>query len=163
MADSPQIAYKTTAGTDETLFRPCAEDITTLDGVGVSSQLLQALGLALRTADGAAKWVTAAVPVPISQTAGTIGDGRTTVTTSGTEVQISGSSVPCLSLTITAELDNTDVIVVGTSTVVAALATRRGTPLSPGESVTLAIDNLNKVYIDAMVNTEGVTYSYLAL
>lgn len=90
------------------------------------------------------------------------GDNRQTVTTAGTRVQLSVASVSCKRVTITAETDNTDYIVVGGSTVVAALATRRGTPLSSGDSITIEIDDLNKVYIDSLVSTEGVTYSYEA-
>lgn len=113
-------------------------------------------------ADGSATDTSTAAPFPVRATAGTIGDGRKVVTTSGTEVALAASTA-CLSVTITAELDNTDVIVVGSASIVATLATRQGTPLAPGESITLAIDNLSKVFIDAMVSGEGVTFSYLAI
>jgi hypothetical protein len=52
-------------------------------------------------------------------------------------------------------------VCVGGSTVIAALATRRGIPLYPGDSVTLIVNDLAIVYIDAMVATEGVTFLYL--
>ncbi len=96
-----------------------------------------------------------------------IGDGRKTVTTSGTAVQLSSTSTPFTKLTITAETDNTNIVVVGSSTVVAALATRRGTPLAAGDSYTLELKgqeagNLTAIYIDAITDTEGVTYSYLS-
>ncbi len=42
----------------------------------------------------------------------------------------------------------------------AALATRRGVPLSAGDSYELGIDDLSDVYIDALVSGEGVTYAY---
>ena len=54
-----------------------------------------------------------------------VGDGRQVVTTAGTRVQLSASSVHCKRVTICAETDNTGFIVVGGTTVVAALATRR--------------------------------------
>ncbi len=38
-------------------------------------------------------------------------------------------STPCKKVTITAETDNTGIVVIGGSTVVAALGTRQGTPL----------------------------------
>ena len=98
--------------------------------------------------------------VPNSVASG-IGDGRQTVTTAGTRVQLSVSSVTCIKVTIAAETDNTDYIVVGGSTVVAALATRRGIPLGPGDTITIEISNLNLIYLDSLVNTEGVTYTYV--
>ena len=90
----------------------------------------------------------------------TIGDGRQTVTTGGTAVQLSTSNVPCKRVVITAETNNTGVITVGSSTVVAAEGTRRGTPLYTAQAATFYTDNLNKLYIDATVDTEGVTYVY---
>ena len=91
---------------------------------------------------------------------GFVGDGRKTVTTPGTAVALAAST-PVKEVTCSAELDNTDVVVVGGSTVIAALATRRGTPLYPGDSITLVVDDLAIVYIDAVVATEGVTFTYL--
>lgn len=89
----------------------------------------------------------------------TIADGRKTVTAAGTAEALAASTA-CKLITITAETDNTDIVVVGGSTVVAALATRRGVPLDPGDSYELGIDDLADVYIDALVNGEGVTYAY---
>lgn len=91
-----------------------------------------------------------------------VGDGRRVVTTAGTAVALASSSTPCISVAITAEADNTGVVVVGGSTVVAALATRRGIPLAPGETITATIKNLNLLYLDSTVNGDGVTYLYTA-
>jgi len=88
-----------------------------------------------------------------------IGDGRKVVTTAATRVALAAST-PCKHITITAETNNTDIVVVGGITVVAALATRQGVPLYPGDSYDLDIDDLADVYIDALVSTEGVTYVY---
>jgi len=89
-----------------------------------------------------------------------IGDGRKVVTTAATRVTLASSTTAKVVI-ITAETDNTDYIVVGGSTVVAALATRKGTPLNPGDSVTLEVDDLADVYLDAMVSGEGCTFTYL--
>ena len=89
-----------------------------------------------------------------------IGDGRQTVTTAGTRVALASSTAAKIVI-ITAETDNTGVIVVGGSTVVAALATRRGTPLLAGDSVTLEVDDLADVNLDSTVSGDGVTYTYL--
>lgn len=89
-----------------------------------------------------------------------ISDNRKVVTTSGTAVALAASTL-CKEIIITAEVDNTGVIVVGGSSVVAALATRRGIPLSPGDSISISIDNLADVYIDSTVSGDGVTFLYL--
>ena len=90
----------------------------------------------------------------------TIHDNRAVVAASGTAVPL-GGSVSIKEVTITAETNNTDIVVVGGSTVVAALLSRKGTPLYPGGSITIEIDNLAKIYIDARVSSEGVTFSCL--
>lgn len=88
-----------------------------------------------------------------------IGTGRTTVTTAGTRVVLAASTA-CKKVDITAETDNTGVIVVGGTGVVASLATRQGTPLNAGDTYSIEIDNLNDINIDSTVSTEGVTYTY---
>ncbi len=87
-------------------------------------------------------------------------DNRKVVASAGTAVALAASTTAKLVI-ITAETDNTGVITVGGSTVVASLSTRRGTPLLAGDSVALEIDNLADVYIDATVTGDGVTFTYL--
>lgn len=87
------------------------------------------------------------------------GDGRKVVTTAGTRVVLAAST-PCKWVKVTAETDNTGVIVLGLSTVVAALATRRGTPLYAGDTAVMPIDDLANAYIDSTVSTDGVTFVY---
>ena len=89
-----------------------------------------------------------------------IGVGRQTVTTAGTAVQLSSASLETDEVVITAETDNTGIIVVGDSAVIAALATRKGTPLLAGETLVIAINNLDDIYIDSTVSTDGVTYQW---
>ena len=90
-----------------------------------------------------------------------IQDGRKTVAASATAERLAAST-PCNYVEMTAETDNTWIIVVGGSTVVAALATRRGIPLSAGESMGFLIKDLQEVWLDTTVNGDGVTYIYLA-
>lgn len=90
---------------------------------------------------------------------GSLIDGRQTVTSAGTRVQLSTTSTPILTVAIQAETDNTNPVTVGGATVVGALATRRGIALSAGASVTLAVNNLTDIYIDSITNGEGVTYT----
>ena len=93
--------------------------------------------------------------------ASVVGDGRQTVPTPGTAVALAGSTA-IKEVTITAEEDNEGVVVSGGSTVVADLATRRGTPSFAMDSVTILADDLAEVFIDAVVAGEGVTYTYIA-
>lgn len=95
-----------------------------------------------------------------------LGTGRVTVTTAGTAVRLASGTLtaPTSSLNyvdITAETDNTGIIVVGDSAVVASLATRRGTPLVAGQTMTVFTDGLDDIWIDATVSTEGVTFTYV--
>lgn len=88
-----------------------------------------------------------------------IDDGRKVVASAGTAEALA-STTACKRVDVTAEFNNTGVIVVGGTTVVADLATRRGTPLYAGSTVSVFIEDLADVYIDATVSTDGVTYTY---
>ena len=89
-----------------------------------------------------------------------LGHGRKVVTTAGTDVVLAATT-PAKLVIIQAETDNTGIIVVGSSGVDWTLASRTGVALSAGEAVTLEINNLTNVYIDAAVSGDGVTYTYL--
>lgn len=86
--------------------------------------------------------------------------GRKTVSTAGTRETLAASTT-AKRVIITAETDNTGLVVVGGTAVVAALATRQGTPLYAGDSVELDVDNLNDVNLDVTVSGDGVTFTYL--
>ena len=90
----------------------------------------------------------------------TVGDGRQVVGTPGTAVALATSTI-IKEVTVTSELTNTGVICVGGSTVIAASATQRGSPLYPGDSITLKASDLAEVFIDATVATDGVVFTYL--
>jgi len=98
-------------------------------------------------------------PLPSYHSFATIGDGRKVVTTAGTAVALA-TTTAVKRIYIQAETDNTGYIVVGASTVVASLATRRGVALDAGDSIALEIDDLADVYIDSTVNGDGVTFTY---
>uniref|UniRef100_A0A6M3IM53 Uncharacterized protein n=1 Tax=viral metagenome TaxID=1070528 RepID=A0A6M3IM53_9ZZZZ len=89
-------------------------------------------------------------------------DGRKTVTTPGTAVALVAVATGCRRLVVTALITNTDYVVVGASTVVAAEATRRGTPLVAGQSLELEISDVSLIFIDAVVAGEGVSFIYLS-
>lgn len=85
----------------------------------------------------------------------TVYNGKTMVTTAGTRVVLASSQAILSGVTIKALAANTGTIYVGSSTV----ASTNGYALTAGQTVFLAIANLNTVNIDASVTgTEGVTY-----
>lgn len=84
--------------------------------------------------------------------------GRKTVTSAGTAEALSSTNTSVREIIITAETDNTGIIAVGDSSVVASLSTRTGLPLSAGDTAVLDVGNLGSTYIDATVSGDGVTY-----
>jgi len=97
------------------------------------------------------------LPVTTSTVNTSITNGRTVTVSANVAVALASSTV-VKEVIITAELDNTGVVVVGGSGVVSTLATRTGVPLNAGDSVTFQITNLNAINIAAVVATDGVTY-----
>ena len=87
-------------------------------------------------------------------------DGRKVVAVAGTRERLASANTRCAKVIIMAEVDNTGYIVVGDVTVVASLATRRGIPLSAGTSLTMYVEDLFQVYLDAEVSGDGVTFQY---
>jgi len=144
---------------------------TALQSGGISQAQFAAMVTALQLIDNMISGSEAQVDVVAALPAGTnaigkvghdtssLGDGRQTVATPTTAVALA-TSTACKWVLVTAETNNTGVIAVGGSTVVATLASRRGTPLFAGESVLILTDNLADVYIDATVATDGVTFTY---
>ena len=128
--------------------------------VQVGSTFLETdTGFSWITYDDGTNWVRNTVG-EIGHNISSIADNRKVVTTAGTAVALAASTT-CKYVVIAAEADNTGVIAVGGSTVVATLATRRGIPLNAGEKIGFPIDNLADVYIDSTVNGDGVTFTYL--
>jgi hypothetical protein len=105
--------------------------------------------------------------------------GSAEVSSAGTAVALESTAGPATrvrSVTITAGSDNTvgEHIVVGDSNVVGALATRRGYPLAPGESMFFdgtpanqrgthgiggaALIELADIYVDSITSTDRVSY-----
>lgn len=93
---------------------------------------------------------------PVDHSTTGIGHGTKSVTTAGTDVALAAST-KAKWVIVQALGDNTDDIAVGGSGVDAATT---GIALAAGESVTLPIDNLADVFIDAAVSGEGVRFLY---
>jgi 2-succinyl-5-enolpyruvyl-6-hydroxy-3-cyclohexene-1-carboxylate synthase len=124
------------------------DNLSIKDGAGATKTLATA------DRDGA-HW-----PKHISDHATTgIGDGVKTVTTAGTDVVLAATTAAKWVI-IQAQTDNTGIIAVGASGVDATVATGTGVALAASESITLPIDDLADIFIDATVDGDGVRYTY---
>lgn len=84
------------------------------------------------------------------------GNGKALVASAGAPQALAGSTSTG-SITVKALVTNTGQIYVGNSSMTKAT----GFELSASESVSMDINNLNKIYIDADNTGEGVTYIYV--
>lgn len=92
----------------------------------------------------------------------TLSDNRKAVATAGTALQLIVASTPCKYVMVSADLGNTNPVVVGGSTVVAASGSQRGIVLVPGnDPVRIDISNVNLLYVDAQTNGDAVTFFYV--
>jgi len=89
----------------------------------------------------------------------TMVDGRKVTTTAGTAVAL-GSTTTIKRIHIQALPDNTDIVAIGGSTVVAAAATAQGISLGPFQSITLTNDDLADIFVDSRQDSEGVSFIY---
>lgn len=87
-----------------------------------------------------------------------INNGTKSVAASGTAEQLVGSSTPCKKIILQALDTNTGYIWYGGSSI--DKTAKNGAYLFPGSSVTIEIDDVNKVYIDADVSAESVSFTY---
>ena len=99
------------------------------------------------------------LPVVAGHNTTGLGHGVKTVTTAGTDVVIAADT-PAKWVEVQAQTDNTGLIAVGGSGVDATVATGTGVILSAGERLTLLIDNLTDVYVDATVSGDGIRFTY---
>jgi hypothetical protein len=131
--------------------------------VPVGSTFLETdTGFSWVTYDDGTHWVRNTVG-EVGHNISTIADNRKTVTTAGTRERLVAASTTCKYVIITALSSNTGRVMIGGSTVVAAVgATSRGVPLNAGEKFGLPADDLYDIYIDSTVNGEGVMFVYLS-
>lgn len=87
--------------------------------------------------------------------------GNATVVTAGTPVQLSNTPQQAKRLDVTANYNNSDMVVVGGSGVVGAAVGRKGVPIAPGNTYTFTITDVSLVWIDAVSNGDGVSFNYL--
>lgn len=87
--------------------------------------------------------------------------GRKVVTNNGVAVQLSTASIKIFRIDISADTGNTDLMVVGDSSVVAAETSQVGAVLIPGnQTTTIYINDLSKLWIDSISSGDSVTFTY---
>lgn len=91
----------------------------------------------------------------IGSPSSSIGSGSKDVATPGTQVALA-TSTACRRVTIQAKIANTGYIYVGDSSV----SSSNGIALSAGNSITLNVNGLDIIYIDADTGGEGITFLY---
>ena len=82
--------------------------------------------------------------------------GAKTVTTAGTAERLLASTTACKKIIMTAEDDNTGKIFYGGSSVSSSV----GDYLFPAQKITIEIDDVYEVYIDAEQDGDGVKFTY---
>jgi len=110
------------------------------------------------------KTVSLSNPLPVTVVAGGVGysiieSGKKIITTAGTKETLVSSSTPCKEVLIMALPSNTGEIWVGDSNVSAT--NKIGIVLYKNDAVLIPIDNLQKIYLDATVSGDGVSFIYL--
>lgn len=91
----------------------------------------------------------------------TVGTFVTNVTTAGTRVQVSTTSVQCRMVVMNARSGNTNAVTVGDVNVVGAAATQRGITCFPGnDPITIFVSDLNLLYVDSITNGDGICGAY---
>ena len=98
----------------------------------------------------------------IYEPAKTIVSGAKAVALAGTAEQVTATETACKFVYLSADLGNTNPVVVGDSSVVAANSSQQGLVLVPGNPpFPLEIDDLSSLYVDAQTNGDRLCYAYV--
>jgi len=93
---------------------------------------------------------------------GKIVSGTTTVTTSGTAVQLTVTSIPIPGIFLSGDIGNTGTIVVGDANVSGVSGSQQGIALEPaGNSIFVQVNNQNLLFVDSEVNGDKLIWAYL--
>jgi len=84
--------------------------------------------------------------------------GRKVVPSAGTPVSLSSTSVACTAVVIQPLSSNAGIITAGGSDVSCAIGAENGIALIPGQPMTIPINDLMRVFIDADISGEGVQF-----
>lgn len=146
------------AATDELSDSSHSPKVSLVDGTGSPTPISPATAgrqdtgnSALSTIDGHIQALNTYV-----QQSGVIGHGAKTVASAGTDEALAGSTA-CRWVMIQALQTNTDDVAVGGASVDVGT---NGIILGPRDAVTFAVNNLNLIRVDSLVNGEGVRYVY---
>lgn len=99
----------------------------------------------------------ATAPATAGDVAGTVTNGRKTVAAAGTPEALR-ATLACRWVQVTALLTNTQQVNVGGTGVSAASGSSSGAPLLAGDSITVPVNDAAKVFVDARVTGEGVSF-----
>jgi hypothetical protein len=139
--NEPKIAIQKIGTTDQTA-RDWSLDLAKLD-VALSTRALESGG-------NLASLLTA-LNTPTS-------GGGSNISVGTTAVQLSATSVPCRSVSLKSAKANTGKVYVGFTS---GITTSSGFELNSQESVTIAVSNLNKIYLIADAASQDVRYIYV--
>lgn len=96
-------------------------------------------------------------PSTAGDVATTLTNGRKAVAATATPEAIR-TTLACKWVMVTAFKTNTSDVYVGGTGIVADAGSQTGVPLAAGESVTLPVADAASVFVDVLVNAEGVTF-----
>ena len=87
--------------------------------------------------------------------------GRKAVTVAGTAEKLLASETFCYRIDISADLGNSNPVVIGGSAVVAASGSQKGVVLIPGnDPITILTNDVSKVWVDAQTSGDGACFTY---
>ena len=93
---------------------------------------------------------------------GSLVTGTKTITIAGSAEQITATSTPIAGVWVSADLGNTNPVVVGDSSVVAASDFQQGVVLIPGNpAVYIEVTDLSSLYVDSITNGDKLCYAYV--
>lgn len=97
------------------------------------------------------------------ETASRIVSGRKTVAVAGTAEKIIATATGCFKVLLSADLANTSPLVIGDSSVIAALDSQQGVVLTPGNPpVEFNVRDVSTIYVNAITNGDSVCFVYFA-
>ena len=98
---------------------------------------------------------------PSGVAASSVGTLRKAVTTAGSREQVVVASTACKYVLISADLGNTNPVVVGGNGVVAANDSQQGIVVIPGnDPVRIDINDVNLLYVDSQSNGDAISVAY---
>ena len=87
--------------------------------------------------------------------------GRKAVAAHGTAEQLVATATHCFKIDLSADLGNTNPVVLGGSQVVAAAGSQKGIVLIPGNApLTIIVDDVSKIYVDSQIDGDAVCFTY---